>query len=141
MLLAPVSQNFERLLAVKIVPVDDGKRLLDYLCGHEHGVGCAPGLYTLLRHGEGSGNLVQFLRYEDKLERLPVHGFYSGIFFLNRRFHLIFERLADNVHHFAKTGLHGVVNAIINNGFSVRAQAVHLLEAAIAAAHSGCKYK
>ena len=34
-------------------------------------------------------------------------------------------------------GLHGVVNGIVDDGFAVGAEAVHLLESAVTAAHSG----
>ena len=138
---APVSQNLEGFLAVEIVSVDDGEGLVDDIGRHEDGVGGAPGLHPFLRDGERSGNLVQFLGDENKLEGLSVNGFYAGVFFLDGLFHLGFEGFTDNIDHFAEPGLHGVVDAVVDNGFSMRSQTVHLLEAAITAAHACCQYK
>ena len=104
-------------------------------------MGGAPGLYAALRNGEGSGNLIQFLGNKDKLQGLAVASLYAGISLLDVGFHIGLESLAHNVHHFAKTGLYGIVDAIVDDGFSVGAQAVHLFEAAVTAAHSSCKNK
>ena len=49
---------------------------------------------------------------------------------------LLEEVLADDIDDAAETGLHGVINGIIDDGLAIGAQAVHLLEAAIAAAHA-----
>ena len=138
---APVGQNLERFLAIEIVPVDDGERLPDDIGGHEHGVGGAPGFYTLGIQGETGGNLGEFLGDENELQRCPVHGFHAFVFLLHVGFHLVLERLADNIDHLAETGGYGVVDGIINNGLSVGAQAIHLFQATITAAHTGSQDK
>ena len=88
---APICQNLERFLAIKIVPVDDGERLPDDIGGHEDGVGGAPGFYTLGIQGETGGNLGEFLGDENELQRCPVHGFHAFVFLLHVGFHLVLE--------------------------------------------------
>ena len=104
-------------------------------------MGGAPGLHPLFRHGEGSGNLVQLLGDENKLEGFPVDGFDPGIFLLDSLLHLGLERLPDDIDNLAESGLHGIVDAVVDDGFSVGTQAVHLLEAAVTAAHTGRQNK
>ncbi len=138
---APIGQNLEGFLSVEVVTIDDGEGFVDDIGRHEHGVGGAPGLDAGLGHGEPGGNLVEFLGDEHKLKRLAVHSFHMGIALFHVGFHIGLEGLTDNIYHFAEAGFHGVVNGVVNDGFPVGAQAVHLFETAIAAAHAGSEYK
>ena len=138
---APVGQNLEGFLSVEVVTVDDGEGFLDHVLGHEHGVRGAPGLHPVFGHGEGRGNLVQFLGNEGELQRLAVHGLHAGVFLLYMGFHVGLEEVTDDIDHLAETGFHGIVDGIVNDGFSVGAQTVHLFESAVTAAHAGSKNK
>ena len=138
---APVSQDLERLLAVEIVSVDDGERLVDDVFGHKEGVGGTPGLDTVFRHLEGGGNLVQFLGDEVELDGFSVRSLDAAVFLLDMRLHVFLEELTDNIDHLAEAGCDGVVDGIVDDGLSVRAQAVHLFETAITAAHAGSQNK
>ena len=100
-------------------------------------MGGAPGLHALGIEREAGGNLVQFLGDEDELEGFPVDGLDTGVLGLHGLFHVGFEGFADDVDDFAEAGFHGVVDGIVDDGFAVGAEAVHLLEPAIAAAHAG----
>ena len=135
---APVAGDAEGLTAVEVVAVDDGEGLLDHAGGHQHGVGGAPGLLALgVDRQETGGDLVQLLGHEDKLQGASVGALDVAVFARDRLLELLEEVFADDVNHFAETGLYGVVNGIIDNGFAVGAEAVHLLESAVTATHAG----
>ena len=74
---------------------------------------------------------------EDELEGLPDDGLDTGVLGLDGLFHIGLEGLADDVDDLAEAGFHGVVDGIVDNGLTVGAEAVHLLESAVAAAHAG----
>ena len=104
-------------------------------------MGCAPGLYPFRIYIETGGNLVQFLGYENELEGLSVDGLDVGVARLHVFFHIGLEIFTDDIDYFAESGFNCIVNGIVDDGFPVGTQAVHLLESAVAAAHSGCKDK
>ena len=131
----------ERGLSVEIIPVDDDEGLVDHFTGHQDSVGGSPGFLPFGIEGESFGDLVQFLGDEDELERFAVNRPDTGVLFLDGGFHGFTERLADDIDDFSESRFDGIVDRIIDNGFTIGAEAVHLLEASIAAAHSGCKDK
>ena len=102
-------------------------------------MGGAPGFLALGIEGEFRGDLVQFLSHEDELQRSTVDAFDIGILFGYQGLHVLEEVFADYVHNLSEAGLYGIVYGIIDNGFTGGAEAVHLLESAIAAAHAGSK--
>ena len=110
---------------------------MDDVLRHQDGVGGAPGLYALGVQGEPGRNLVQLLGDEAELEGLSVDGFHAGVAGLDVLFHVGLEVFPDDVDDLAETGFHGVVDGIVDDGLSVGAEAVHLLESAVAAAHAG----
>ena len=135
---APVGRDAEGLLAIVVVAVDHEEGLVDDLGGHQHGVGGTPGFLALgVERQEAGGNLVQLLGHEDELQRGAVRALDVAVFARDGLLELLEEILADDVNDFAETGLHGVVDGIVNDGFAVRTDAVHLLESAVAAAHAG----
>ena len=133
----PVAQDAEGILAVIVVAVDDGERLLDDILGHQHGVGGTPGFLALRVEDIALGNLVQFLGHEDELQRRAVDAFDILVFGPDGLLHLLTEILADDIDDLAESGLDGIINRIVDDGFSVGADAIHLFESSIAAAHSG----
>ena len=110
---------------------------MDDVLRHQDGVGGAPGLHALGIEREAGGDLVQLLGDEDELEGFSVDGLDTGVLGLDGLLHIGLEGLADDIDDLAETGFHGVVDGIVDDGFSVGAEAVHLLESAVAAAHAG----
>ena len=51
------------------------------------------------------------------------------------------EIFPDDVYDLAEACLHSIVNGIVNDCFTIRTETVHLFQSAVAAAHSGSKYK
>ena len=84
-----------------------------------------------------TSDLVQLLGDEDELEGFSVDGLDTGVLGLDGLLHIGLEGLADDIDDLAEAGFHGVVDGIVDDGFSVGAEAVHLLESAVAAAHAG----
>ncbi len=138
---APVAEDAEGLLPVEVVTVDDGERLVDDVLGHQDRMGGAPGLHAFGVEGEAGGDLVQLLGDEDEFQGLAVHGLHAGVLGLDRLFHVGLKGLPDDIDDFAESGFHGIVDGIVDDGFTVGAEAVHLLESAIAAAHAGSQDK
>jgi len=56
-----VGNHLESVPAIEIVGVDDGKRLMNHVLGHQDGVVCAPGLFASFGHREAFGQFVQLL--------------------------------------------------------------------------------
>ncbi len=52
---------------------------------------------------------------------------------------ILFEILAYYKHNLAESGVYGIIDRVVHDCFSVGAEAVELLEAAITASHAGCK--
>ena len=95
-----------------------------------------PGLLALRIEREAGRDLVEFLRHEDELERGTVGALDVAVFLCHGFLELLEEVLADDIDDPAETGLYGVVDGIVDDGLAIGAQSVHLLEAAIAAAHA-----
>ena len=114
---------------------------MDDVFGHQDGMGGPPGLDALGIEGEAGRNPVKFLGDENEFEGRSVHGLHTRVLGFDGGFHIGLEILADDIDHFAKPRLDGVMNGIVDDGFAMGAQTVHLLQAAITAAHTGCKNK
>lgn len=53
---------------------------------------------------------------------------------------VIQEIFAHYIYYFPESCLDGIVNGIVDYRFTVRTEAVHLLQTAVSASHSGSKY-
>ena len=129
-----VADHLEGVASVEVVGVDDGKRLVDGLLGHQDGVVGAPGFLAAFGHLEAFGQIVQLLEHILHLDAVAEM---LGVDF---RFELLLKAVADNKDHFAESGADGVVDRIVHDDFAVGAYAVHLFQSAVAAAHTGSQY-
>ncbi len=109
--------------------------------GHKHGVVGPPRLHALGIEGESCRNLVEFLNHEVELERRAVEAFHVAVPFRDVFLEVLKEIFPDDIHDLSESGLHGVIDRIVDDCLAVRAESVHLLKSAVTAAHSGCKYK
>ena len=118
--------------AVVIVGVDDRKgRIADGLLCRQDRVGRAPGLDAALRHREAFGQFFKLLVGIAHVEpgaagALPY-----------RRLESVLDLVLDDKDHRLKPGAAGVVQAVIQNCLPRRSHRVDLLQAAVAAAHTG----
>ena len=129
-----LAHYLERVAAVEVVAVDDGKGFLNDVLAHHHGMVRAPRLFAAFGHSEALGQFVQRLE----------HHFHRQVVLIladNLLAEIVLKILADDKHQFAETGLDGIVDGIVHNRFAVGAQTVHLLQTTIAAAHAGSKQK
>ena len=136
---APVGQNIEGIAAIVVVSIDNREGFVDYILCHEHCVGGAPRLLPVRIDRNASGYLVQFLRDKHEFQGTAVDTLYSGVFPGYEGLHVFQEVFAHYIDHLAESGVDCVVNGIVDDCFFVGAEAVHLLEAAVTAAHSSCK--
>ena len=97
----------------------------------------APRLLALRVEGEPLRNLVELLGDEDELQRRAVNTLYIAVLLLDSLLENIQKILPDYIDNLAETGLNGVINRIVDYGFIVGTEPVHLLESAVAAAHTG----
>ena len=93
-----------------------------------------PGFGAVGRTGVAFGELVDGLEHN-------FDGHYAFIFLEHLLAEVCLEVFADDEYDFAEAGLDGIVYRVVHDGFTVGAEAVELLQAAIAAAHAGCKNK
>ena len=125
----------ETLSAVKVVAVDDGKRLVDDISGHHYGVIGTPGLLAAFGHHISGREIFELLEY-------ILHGHAAaetlGIVYL---LEVLFERMTDDENDLAESGADSIINRIIDNRLAAGAETVHLFERAVSGAHSGCQYK
>ena len=129
-----LGDHLKGVAAIEVVGIDYGKRLLDGILAHEHSVVGAPGFGAVGGAGVTLGKIV------DALEHY-LHGDVAFVFLEDDIAEVVFKILADHKHNFAESGLHGVVDRIVHDGFAVRAKGVELLETAVARAHACSKYK
>ena len=127
-----LAHYLEGVATVEVVAVDDGKRFLDGILAHHDGVVCSPGFRTAFGAGEAFGQGVERLEYKFAGDV----SFILGEDFLAE---VLFEVFADNEDEFAESGLDGVVDGVIHDGFTVGTQSVQLFQASVAAAHAGCQ--
>ena len=118
------------LRSVKIVSIDDRKGLVDRVGGHQNCVQRAPRLVAAGRDGKPLRKFIEFLK--DVFDRdMSFKPCTDGLLE-----HLL-NVLADNEHDLAESGAECVVDRIVDDGFTTRADWIDLLEAAIAVAHAG----
>ena len=126
--LQEVVQPDERLLAVVVVGVDDGERLLNNALAGQHGLAGAPGLGAALRHGEALRHVLECL------ERIVDLNAQPGADLLNAVTDGLFKRLlnvvADDKDDLVKTGLDGVMNGIVHDDLAVGTDGSQLFDAA-----------
>lgn len=119
-----------RFRAVKIISIDDGERFTDGIGGHKDRVRGAPGFGPARRHGAPCWQFVEFLKdifHRDSSFKPRAHELLE----------LRGDLLTDNEHKSAKSGAQGIVDRIVNYGFTTRADGINLLQAAVTGAHSG----
>ena len=49
----------------------------------------------------------------------------------------LFKILADDEYYFPESGLNGIIDLIIHDGFTMRPEAIELFQSSITAAHAG----
>ena len=116
--------------SVEIVCINHNKGFVNNTGGQQNCLCRAPRLAPSHRRGKPRRKHLQFLKnvfHRDALFKSPANGF------LERLLHL----LAQNKHRLAKARAQSVVNRVIDEGFAARPHRVHLLQAAVAAAHAG----
>jgi len=118
--------------SVKIVGIDDGEGAVDLIAGGEDGMRCSPRFFAALGDGESLGEVIEFL------ERIGDFDL-AGELGADRGLESLGKVLSDDEDDFRKPSANGVEDGVIENGFTVGAHWVHLFEAAITAAHSGCE--
>ena len=106
----PVAEDLEGLLAVVVVTVDHGERLVDYIFCHQHGVGGSPRLLPLRIEFELRRDLVQFLDHEIELKRSAVRAGDAAVLILHGLLELLAEIFPDDVHDLAEAGVDRVVD-------------------------------
>ncbi len=136
---APLCSYLERLPAIEIISVYHQERLLDHVLGHKDSMRRAPRLLPLGVEAEPGRNLAELLGDEHELERSPVTAFDIAVFLLDALLEGFEEILAYHIYDFPESGVHCVIDGIVDDCLSVRAEAVHLLEPAVSAAHAGRK--
>ena len=116
--------------AVEVVGVDHGERLVNGIGGHHHGMVRAPRLHAAFGNRQPLGEVVQLLKDEIDGDA-PAEA-------VGRKdlAELLFKRVADDENHLAETGADGVVDRIVDDGFVVGTDAVHLFERSVAGAHA-----
>jgi hypothetical protein len=117
--------------AVKIVGVDDGKRLAHLGAGAPDGVAGAPGFFARDGRGEAAGQVAGFLKGVADVEAA------AGVGFADAAAEFVGKIAADDEDDAAEAGAAGVVEGVVKNGPALGADGVHLLQAAIAAAQAG----
>ena len=125
-----VVDDTEGLRAVVVVGIDDRKGPVDELPGGQHRVGSAPGLLPAQGDAVSPGKALQLLEGVGRVHA-PA----------DARAHQLPEvRLqfpVDDKDNLLESGPPGIVDGVVDNALSVSAHGVHLLEAAVAAAHAG----
>ena len=101
---------------------------------HEHGVVGSPGFHAAFGNLEALGQVIQRLEAE-------FAGHLTFILLQNLVAELVFKVASDNPHDFAESGLDGIVDGVIHDGFTIGAERIKLLQTAIAATHSGSQKK
>src|SRR5260370_39649294 len=115
--------------SVKIVGVDDRKGLVDRVGGHQNCVQCAPWPGSAGRNGKPLRKFVEFLKsvFDPDMSFKPrTDGLLESLL----------NVLADNEHDLTESGAQCVVDRIVEDGFTTRADRINLLEAAVAVAQA-----
>ena len=117
--------------AIEVIGIDHGKRLMDHVFGHHHGMVRPPGFFAALRHGIAFRQAIQFL-----IDKFHVD-FTAKAFLRINLLESLGKRVTDDKDHLAETGLDGIVDRVVDDGLAARAETVHLLEGAVAGTHPG----
>ena len=125
-----VAEVTERFRAVKVVGIDRGKRRIDGLARAPDRVGRAPWLGASGRRREAGRKIVELLES-------VADGDLSFVARADLRAKVFLDIAADEENHAVKSGPHGVMHRIIEEGFSAGPDGIQLLESAVAAAHAG----
>src|SRR5271170_3946439 len=122
-------QSAITLCSVKIVGIDNSKWLADGAGGRQNCVHRAPWLGPICRHGKSWRELVEFLK----------NVFDRDVLFepcTNNLRERLLNILTDNEYELAIPGTKSVVDRIIHDGFTTRADGINLLEPPITAAQA-----
>ena len=119
-----VSHCFEGILAVVIVRIDDGKRLMYLIFRTNDSMDRSIRLRPVSRRDETVGQCVIFL------ERVIYFDFFCNLV-TNHLTEGIGHALADDKDHLVKAGFHCVINGILHQDLTVGADPVNLLVATI----------
>ena len=127
-------QYLIRLLSVEVIGVDDSERLFDEVFTHEYGVVGTP-RFAALRVVAASCRY-----FIDRLET-DLALYFTFVLTQYDAAEIILEVLADDKHDLAKTCAKRIIDTVVQDSLAVRAQAVHLFQSSVAAAHSGRQNK
>ena len=125
-----VVQHPEGFRAVIVVGVDDREGTVDTVSGGQHGMGSAPGLDPAVRD-------IQALRQVFQALEGIAHRHAPADPIAYRPAEVGLHLPGDDENDGLKPGAPGVKNGIVDQTLSAAAHAVHLLQAAVPAAHSG----
>ena len=128
-----VGHHLEGVAAIEVVGVDDGKRLVDDLLGHQDRVVGTPGLLASFGHRKAFGQVVEFL--------VDVFHLYLAVpaFAIEDLAEILVEAVTYDKDDFAESSTDGVGDGVVEDGLTVRTDSVHLLKSTVAAAHAGSK--
>ena len=127
-----LAHHLEGIASVEVVAVDNGKRFLDGLLAHQHGMVRTPRFRAALGTGKAFGQVVERLEHQ-------LAGDVAFVFGKNLLAEIFFKILADDEDKFAESGLDGVIDGVVHNSFTVGTQSVQLLQTTVTAAHTGCQ--
>ena len=129
-----ISQHLEALLAVEVIGIDHCKRLTDHILTHQHSVVGAPGFGALMVVLAAGRNLIQALE-------TYFAGYLVSILGNNYTAKILLKILADNEYYLAEACAQSIEYRVVHDGFTIGAQAVQLLQASVAATHTGSQNK
>ncbi len=136
MCLKPVGNGLERIFSVEVVAIDDCEWLVYDIFCHEHGVSRPPRFLSFRVQRVFGWNLVELLNHEIELQRGAVRAFHARVFLPHCFFELILEILPDYVDNLSESSINCIEDRVIDDSLSARAEAVHLFQSAVTAAHS-----
>ena len=104
---------------------------MDHVFGHHHGMVRSPGFLAAFRHGITFRQAVQFL-----IDEFHVNLAAKALLRIDL-LESLGKRVTDDKDHLAETGLDGIVDRVVDDGLTARAETVHLFEGAVAGTHPG----
>ncbi len=111
------THNLESVAVVKVIAVQYSKGFANNILAHHDSVVGAPRLLTTFGNGKAFRQSVEALEAQ-------LAGNVVLILCQNLIAELFLKVLADNPNDFAKTGLNGIVDAVVHDGLALRAQSV-----------------
>ena len=136
--LQKVMQPDKGLLAVVVVGVDDGERLLDDALAGQHGLTGAPGLGASLRHGIPCGDILQRLKGVVDLNAQLGADLLNAV--ADGLLEGILDVVADDKDDLVKAGLDRVMNGIVHDDLAVGTHSRQLFDAAAEAGANACSH-